>query len=194
MNAHVSLTLPIIAPAKLSSSKSHWDLLGNYTREVIHLKVFMTGHFKWPLASLLLIRFLHPLILLFFQVLTTSLSLCCCHSTPSASVYLIRYVYQSEMCTMLEGLSRKCFENCILVSCRLTFTCKPLFFFIGADLYRHACIGLQRNEDEQQDRLLFPSFILYLSICLHYYYFKMLVNHMLGTWITFTQAHFKSLM
>lgn len=63
---HERSCFPHAAHYKLSSSKSHWDLLGNYTRGVIHLKVFMTGHFKWPLASLLLIRVLHPLIPLFF--------------------------------------------------------------------------------------------------------------------------------
>lgn len=126
MNAHVSLTPPIIAPAKLSSSKSHWDLLGNYTREVIHLKVFMTGHFKWPLASLLLIRFLHPLILFFpglddefvivllpFYTLSISLPHKMCISERN-----VHYV---------GGSIEEIFENCILVSWRLTITCKPVF-------------------------------------------------------------------
>lgn len=36
-------------------------------RELIHPEVFMTGHFKWPRASLLHIRSLRPLILLFFS-------------------------------------------------------------------------------------------------------------------------------
>lgn len=63
MNTHVYLMLAIIVSAKLSSGESHWHRLGNYTRELIHPKVFMTGHFKWPLAALLLIHFLHALIL-----------------------------------------------------------------------------------------------------------------------------------
>lgn len=65
MNTHVSLMSPIIALAKPSTGESHWDLFGNYTSELIHPQVFMTGHFKWPLASLLLMCFLHPLILFF---------------------------------------------------------------------------------------------------------------------------------
>lgn len=82
MNTHVSLMLPIIAPVKLSSGESHWDLLGNCARELVHPNVFMTGHFKWPQASLLLIHFLYPLILLFFPglCLVMSLLLCCSHS------------------------------------------------------------------------------------------------------------------
>ena len=95
--------------ARLSSGESLRGRPGNCDRELIHPEVFMTGHFKWPLASAIHKHFLRPLIRSFSQV-----PACCSrlhlltrprvsdwnvHSRMWSSVILYWLVIFTEMCT-----------------------------------------------------------------------------------------------
>lgn len=78
------------------SSKSHWDLLGNYTWELIHLKVFMTGHFKWP-CSRLFIHFPPSFNPSFFHSWCWWRLLCCANLYTLTSICFIIWALQNEL-------------------------------------------------------------------------------------------------